>query len=80
MQDQNLVTVALDGTGGDNVDARSVASAVRFALVLNPSLRVLVYGGQKLKQALSQEKIDAKRYDFFQRQNVSLKMKTLARF
>ena len=65
MQDQNLVTVALDGTGGDNVDARSVASAVRFALVLNPSLRVLVYGGQKLKQALSQEKIDAKRYEFF---------------
>lgn len=65
MQDQNLVTVALDGTGGDKVDARSVASAVRFALVLNPSLRVLVYGGQKLKQALSQEKIDAKRYDFF---------------
>jgi phosphate acyltransferase len=54
VQDQNLVTVALDGTGGDNVDARSVASAVRFALVLNPSLRVLVYGGQKLKQALSQ--------------------------
>lgn len=80
MQDQNLVTVALDGTGGDNVDARSVACAVRFALVLNPSLRVLVYGGQKLKQALSQEKIDAKRYDFFQRQNVFLKMKTLARF
>lgn len=65
MQDQNLVTVALDGTGGDNVDARSVASAVRFALVLNPSLRLLVYGGQKLKQALSQEKSTLSVMSFF---------------
>ncbi|MGN1281118.1 MAG: phosphate acyltransferase [Succinivibrio sp.] len=64
MQNQKTVTVALDGTGGDNVDPKSVASAVRFALILNPDLRVEVFGNQKLKQALVQEKVDAKRYSF----------------
>lgn len=61
---QKTVTVALDGTGGDNVDPKSVASAVRFALILNPNLKVLVFGGQQLRQALIHEKIDAKRYSF----------------
>ncbi|NLK84376.1 MAG: hypothetical protein GX278_00200 [Aeromonadales bacterium] len=64
MKNEKTITVALDGTGGDNVDARSVASAVRFACVLNPSLKVLVFGNQSLKLALAAEKFDQNSYEF----------------
>ncbi|SFS51192.1 phosphate:acyl-[acyl carrier protein] acyltransferase [Succinivibrio dextrinosolvens] len=64
MNSETKITVALDGTGGDNVDAKTVASAVRFALVLYPNIRIKVYGSQKLKVALAFEKIDSSRYEF----------------
>ena len=51
MNNDTNITVALDGTGGDNVDAKTVASAVRFALVLYPNIKIKVYGSQKLKVA-----------------------------
>ena len=64
MDSKQTVTVALDATGGDLVNPLSVAKAIRFALVLNPDLRIKVYGSQKINVALASEKIDAKRYDF----------------
>ena len=64
MKDDSNITVALDGTGGDNVDAKTVASAVRFALVLYPNIKVKVFGSQKLKVALALEKMESSRYEF----------------
>lgn len=58
------ITLALDGTGGDNANAGAIASAVRFATVLNPDLNILVFGSQKLKEALSKEKMDHSRCQF----------------
>lgn len=64
MNNETNITVALDGTGGDNVDAKTVASAVRFALVLYPNIKIKVFGNQKLKVALTLEKMDTSRYEF----------------
>lgn len=64
MKSQRTITVALDGTGGDKVDAKSIASSVRFAIVLFPALKVLVFGNQDLKLALAAEKIDPNAYEF----------------
>ena len=58
MTPEKTITIALDGTGGDKVDGKSIASAVRFAVVLCPNLKVLVFGDQDLKVALEREKID----------------------
>jgi glycerol-3-phosphate acyltransferase PlsX len=59
------ITLALDGTGGDNANAKSMAAAVRFAIVLHPDLKILVFGSQKLKDALDREKMDKDRYEFY---------------
>ena len=64
MTPEKTITIALDGTGGDKVDGKSIASAVRFAVVLCPNLKVLVFGDQDLKVALDREKIDSKAYEF----------------
>ena len=64
MRTDNYITVALDGTGGDNVDPQSVASAVRFATVFEPKLKVIVYGDKKLQTALESQKISPDRYQF----------------
>ena len=37
---------------------------MRFAVVLCPNLKVLVFGDQDLKVALEREKIDSKAYEF----------------
>ncbi len=66
MKNENTVTIALDGTGGDNLDVKSIASSVRFALVFCPNLRIKVYGTQQLNSALAAEKIDSKRYEFYE--------------
>ncbi|MCR5084611.1 MAG: phosphate acyltransferase [Succinivibrionaceae bacterium] len=42
--DRASCTVAVDATGGDDHSPQSVVGAVRFALSLNPSLRLIVYG------------------------------------
>ena len=64
MTPEKTITIALDGTGGDKVDGKSIASAVRFAVVLCPNLKVLVFGDQDLKVALEREKIHSKAYEF----------------
>ncbi len=64
VKNSNEIVVALDGTGGDNVDEHTVASAVRFATVMCQNLKVLCFGTQKLSRALVAEKIDPKRYEF----------------
>ena len=60
----NSITIALDGTGGDNRSTSSIVSAVRFALAMNPSIHLIVFGTAELQQDLARSGINPKSYTF----------------
>ncbi len=61
---ENSITIALDGTGGDNRSTNKVVGAVRFALAMNPSIHLIIYGSSELEQDLSRAGISKKNYTF----------------
>ena len=56
--------VALDGTGGDSKDTRPVVDAVRFAMTMDPSLNLIIFGSSQLKNDLERAQINSGRYEF----------------
>ena len=56
--------VALDGTGGDHRDTRSVVDAVRFAMAMYPQLYLIIFGSNQLQDDLLKAGVDTKRYEF----------------
>ena len=63
MTKQKEIVVAIDGTGGDR-GFLPVVNAVRFALALYPSLKLIIFGPSDLSSALAKAGVDAKRYEF----------------
>lgn len=63
MTKQKEIVVAIDGTGGDR-GFLPVVNAVRFALALYPSLKLIIFGPSDLSSALAKASVDAKRYEF----------------
>lgn len=60
----NSITIALDGTGGDNRSTKNVVGAVRFALAMNPLIHLIVFGSTELQQDLARSGINQKSYTF----------------
>ena len=63
MTKQKEIVVAIDGTGGDRGFV-PVVNAVRFALALYPSLKLIIFGPSDLSSSLDKADVDAKRYEF----------------
>ena len=63
MTKQKEIVVAIDGTGGDR-GFLPVVNAVRFALALYPSLKLIIFGPSDLSSSLAKADVDAKRYEF----------------
>ncbi len=61
---ENSITIALDGTGGDNHSTQNIVSAVRFALTMNPSIHMIVFGSEELQHDLDRSGINQKSYTF----------------
>lgn len=60
---QQEITVAVDGTGGDRGTA-NIVNAVRFALALYPKLKLIVFGPSNLEEDLARGRLDMKRVQF----------------
>lgn len=60
----NPVTIALDGTGGDNRQDHSVVKAVSFALNMCHQLHIMVFGPKSLEQELKKSNLDLERVSF----------------
>ncbi len=59
------VTVAVDGSGGDN-GMKHVCSAVNFAQTMYPEAKLLVFGSSVLHDEMKGSRIDWKRCEFIQ--------------
>ncbi len=60
------ITVALDGTGGDQNRQGGIVKAVEFALTLYPALNLVVFGSMELKEKLEHGRFDRRRITFHQ--------------
>lgn len=60
----DIIKVALDGTGGDSRDTLPIIEAVRFAMAIYPNLYLLIFGKSQLETDLIKAGVDQSRYEF----------------
>ena len=61
---EEVITVALDGTGGDKNRLGGIVKAVDFALTLYPELRLKVFGPTELNESLKHSRCEQQRIEF----------------